>query len=89
MTPLPPALARLGRVLGLSTGFSLHVVTGPRDHVDSVYLRLARALAPDHELVRHRVHSDGVQLFDALAGGDGARVVLLSGLERMADEARR
>lgn len=88
---LPPALARLGRVLGLSTGFSLHVITGPRDHVDSVYLRLARALGEGYELVRHRVHADGVQMFDALTGGDGARprVVFVSGFEKLADEPRR
>lgn len=89
MTPLPPAFARLATVLELSSGFSLSFVTGPRDHVDSVYLRLVRALGDAHECVRHRVDRDGVNLRDVLGGGgERPRVVFVSGLERMPDRAR-
>lgn len=91
MSALPPALARLATVLELSSGvFSLSFVTGPRDHVDSVYLRLVRALGDSYEFVRHRVDRDGVNLRGPLGGatGERPRVVFVSGLERMSDEAR-
>lgn len=52
LSALPPALARLGSTLGLASGFNLSFVTGPRDHADSVYLRLFRALGRDFEVVR-------------------------------------
>lgn len=91
MSPLPPAFERLATALELSApDFSLSFVTGPRDHVDSVYLRLVRALGDTYEFVRHRVDRDGVNLRAALGGGSGERprVVFVSGLERMSDETR-
>jgi hypothetical protein len=90
VSTLPPAFERLATVLELSSAFSLSFVTGPRDHVDSVYLRLVRALGGSHEFVRHRVDRDGVNLRAALGGGSGERprVVFVSGLERMSDETR-
>ena len=42
---LPAALAPIAEVLALADGFALCVVTGPRDHRDSAYLRLACATA--------------------------------------------
>lgn len=92
MTPaLPPALGRLERVLALATGFSLHFVAGPRDHRDSVFVRLARALGGRFEFVRHRVDAEGVMLLEKLAEGAGERprVVFVSGLERMGEAERQ
>jgi len=87
---LSPALAPVGEVLTLADSFALCVVTGPRDHRDSVYLRLTSSLAGDFELVRHRLDRDGLEFFDVLTGGDGLRprVVFMSGLERMSDASR-
>lgn len=88
---LPPALTSLATVLELAQGFALAFVTGPRDHRDSVYLRLVRALGDRYEFVRHRLDRDGLALFDVISCGadDRPRVVFLSGLESMSDETRR
>lgn len=89
--PLPPALIRLASALELSSGFLLYFLTGPRDHVDSVYLRL-RALTPDFELVRHRIRSAAdLDLSDLLATtrDDRPRIVFLSGLETLPTALRR
>ena len=88
---LPAALAPIAEVLALADSFALCVVTGPRDHRDTVYLRLAASLTDEFEVVRHRLDRDGLEFFDVLTGGDGVRprVVFMSGLERMSDEARR
>jgi hypothetical protein len=89
--PLPPALARLASALELSSGFLLYFLTGPRDHADSVYLRL-RALDPDVELVRHRIRSaTDLELADLLSNSadERPRVVFLSGLETLDTATRR
>ncbi len=88
---LPAALAPVAEVLALAQSFALCIVTGPRDHRDSVYLRLTNALAQEFELVRHRFDRDGLEFFDVLTGGDGARprVVFMSGLESMSDASRK
>ena len=88
---LPAALAPIAEVLALAGSFALCIVTGPRDHRDSVYLRITASLADDLEFVRHRLDRDGLEFFDVLTGGDGVRprVIFMSGLERMSDEARR
>ena len=89
--PLPPALARLASALELSSGFLLYFLTGPRDHADSVYLRL-RALDPDFELVRHRIRSaTDLELADLLSNSadERPRVVFLSGLETLDTATRR
>lgn len=88
---LPPALASLAAVLELSQGFALAFVTGPRDHRDSVWLRLVRALGDRFELRRHRLDRDGMPQLADLAGGadDRPSVVFLSGLENMPDEPRQ
>lgn len=88
---LPPALASLAAVLELSQGFALCFVTGPRDHRDSVWLRLVRALGDRFELRRHRLDRDGMPQLADLAGGadDRPSVVFLSGLENMPDEPRQ
>lgn len=89
--PLPPALTRLAAALELSSGFTLFFITGPRDHENSVYLRL-HALAGDHELVRHYLLGrHRIDLIDTLAAGsdERPRVVFVSGLESMATDIRR
>ncbi len=87
--PLPPALARLASALELSSGFLLYFITGPRDHADSVFIRL-RVLESDFEVVRHQIFgTEDLDLSDVLAGGDTRpRIVFISGLERM-DTAKR
>ncbi len=90
--PLPPALARLASALELSSGFLLYFLTGPRDHADSVFIRLL-ALSKDFELVRCRLprHGEEIEFFDILTGAndDRPRLVFMSGLEWMNTAKRR